>query len=205
MTLPSCEGGGLMSDNLISEILNRSAEVRQKMVSVCEGSAESAAQLIASSMANGGKLMFCGNGGSAGDSQHLAAEFVATLDHTRARPGLPALALTTDTSFLTAYSNDFGFEGVFARQVQALGQSGDVLVGISTSGNSKNVIAAAKAAKDKQISVIAMTGEGGGQMAELADLLIAVPSTTTMYIQECHIALGHAITARIEQLVAEAD
>ena len=194
-----------MSDNLISEILNRSAEVKQKMVSVCETSAETAAQMIAASMLAGGKLMFCGNGGSAGDSQHLAAEFVATLDHTKPRPGLPALALTTDTSFLTAYSNDFGFEGIFARQVQALGQPGDVLIGISTSGNSKNVIAAAKAAKDKQISFIAMTGEGGGQMADFADLLIAVPSTTTMHIQECHIALGHAITARIEQILAEAD
>ena len=110
-----------MSDNLISEILNRSAEVKQKMVSVCEGSAETAAQMIAASMLAGGKLMFCGNGGSAGDSQHLAAEFVATLDHTKPRPGLPALALTTDTSFLTAYSNDFGFEGIFARQVQGIG------------------------------------------------------------------------------------
>ena len=194
-----------MSDNLISEILNRSAAVKQKMVSVCKGSAETAAQMIAASMLAGGKLMFCGNGGSAGDSQHLAAEFVATLDHTKPRPGLPALALTTDTSFLTAYSNDFGFEGIFARQVQALGRPGDVLIGISTSGNSKNVIAAAKAAKDKQISFIAMTGEGGGQMADLADLLIAVPSTITMHIQECHIALGHAITARIEQIVAKAD
>ena len=194
-----------MSDNLISGILNRSAEVKQKMVSVCEASAETAAQMIAASMLAGGKLMFCGNGGSAGDSQHLAAEFVATLDHTKPRPGLPALALTTDTSFLTAYSNDFGFEGIFARQVQALGQPGDVLIGISTSGNSKNVIAAAKAAKDKQISFIAMTGEGGGQMAGLADLLIAVPSTITMHIQECHIALGHAITARIEQIVAKTD
>ena len=192
-----------MSDNLISEILNRAAEVKQKLVSVCEGSAETAAQMIAASMLAGGKLMFCGNGGSAGDSQHLAAEFVATLDHTKPRPGLPALALTTDTSFLTAYSNDFGFEGIFARQVQALGRPGDVLIGISTSGNSKNVIAAAKAAKDKQVSFIAMTGEGGGQMTDLADLLIAVPSTITMHIQECHIALGHAITARIEQVVAE--
>ena len=190
-----------MSDRLISEILNRSAEVKQQMIPVCAEPAEQAAQMIADSMMNGGKLMLCGNGGSAGDSQHLAAEFVATLDHTKPRPGLPALALTTDTSFLTAYSNDFGFEGVFARQVQALGQPGDVLIGISTSGNSKNVVAAARAAKDKQIKFIALTGEGGGQMAELADLLIAVPSSVTMHIQECHIALGHAITARIEILV----
>ena len=192
-----------MSDIMISEILHRSAEVKNKMISVCAGPAEQAAQMIATSMRKGGKLMLCGNGGSAGDSQHLAAEFVATLDHTRPRPGLPALSLTTDTSFLTAYANDFGFEGVFARQVEALGRPGDVLLGISTSGNSKNILAAAKAAKDNQIRVIAFTGEAGGQMAEFADLLIAIPSSIIMHIQECHIVLGHAITARVETLLSE--
>ena len=136
-------------------------------------------------------------------TKRQAAEFVATLDHTKLRPGLPALSLTTDTSFLTAYANDFGFEGVFARQVEALGQPGDVLLGISTSGNSKNVLAAAKAAKDNQISVIAFTGETGGQMADFADLLVAIPSKIIMHIQECHIALGHAITARVETLLSE--
>ena len=192
-----------MSDIMISEILHRSAEVKNKMISVCAGPAEQAAQMIATSMREGGKLMLCGNGGSAGDSQHLAAEFVATLDHTKLRSGLPALSLTTDTSFLTAYANDFGFEGVFARQVEALGQPGDVLLGISTSGNSKNVLAAAKAAKDNEISVIAFTGETGGQIADLADLLVAIPSRIMMHIQECHIALGHAITARVEILLSE--
>ncbi len=192
-----------MSDIMISEILHRSAEVKNKMIPVCAGPAEQAAQMIATSMRKGGKLMLCGNGGSAGDSQHLAAEFVATLDHSKPRPGLPALSLTTDTSFLTAYANDFGFEGVFARQVEALGQPGDVLLGISTSGNSKNVLAAAKAAKDNQISVIAFTGETGRQMAGYADLLVAIPSRIIMHIQECHIALGHAITARVETLLSE--
>ena len=192
-----------MSDIMISEILHRSAEVKNKMISVCAGPAEQAAQMIAASMRKGGKLMLCGNGGSASDSQHLAAEFVATFDHTKPRPGLPALSLTTDTSFLTAYANDFGFEGVFARQVEALGQPGDVLLGISTSGNSKNVLAAAKAAKDNQISVIAFTEETGGQMVDFADLLVAIPSRIIMHIQECHIALGHAITARVETLLSE--
>ena len=192
-----------MSDIMISEILHRSAEVKNKMISVCAGPAEQAAQMIATSMREGGKLMLCGNGGSAGDSQHLAAEFVATLDNTKPPPSLPALSLTTDTSFLTAYANDFGFEGVFARQVEALGQPGDVLLGISTSGNSKNVLAAAKAAKDNQISVIAFTGETGGQMADFSDLLVAIPSRIVMHIQECHIALGHAITARVENLLSE--
>ena len=192
-----------MSDIMISEILHRSAEVKNKMISVCAGPAEQAAQMIATSIRKGGKLMLCGNGGSAGDSQHLAAEFVATLDHTKPRPGLPALSLTTDTSFLTAYANDFGFECVFARQVEALGQPGDVLLEISTSGNSKNVLAAAKAAQDNQIGVIAFTVETGGQMADFADLLVAIPSRIIMHIQECHIALGHAITARVETLLSE--
>ena len=192
-----------MSDIMISEILHRSAEVKNKMISFCAGPAEQAAQLISTSMRKGGKLMLCGNGGSAGDAQHLAAEFVAALDHTKPSLALPALSLTTDTSFLTAYANDFGFEGVFARQVEALGQPGDVLLGISTSGNSKNVLAAAKAAKDNQISVIAFTGETGGQMADLSDLLVAIPSRIIMHVQECHIALGHAITARVEILLSE--
>ena len=192
-----------MSDDMISEILHRSAQVKNQMISVCAGPAEQASQMIAASMRKGGKLMLCGNGGSAGDSQHLAAEFVATLDHTKPRSGLPAMALTTDTSFLTAYANDFGFECVFARQVEALGQPGDVLLGISTSGNSKNVLAAAKAAREKQISCIALTGETGGLIADSADLLIAVPSSITMHIQECHIALGHAITARVEILLSD--
>ena len=113
---------------------------------------------------------------SAGDSQHLAAEFVATFDHTKPRPSLPALSLTTDTSFLTAYANDFGFEGVFCTTVEALGQPGDVLLGISTSGNSKNVLAAAKAAKDNQISVIAFTGETGGQMADFLICWLPFPA-----------------------------
>ena len=192
-----------MSDIMISEILHRSAKVKNKMISVCSGPAEQAAQMIAASMRKGGTLMLCGNGGSAGDSQHLADEFVAALDHTKPRPSLPALSLTTDTSFLTAYANDFGLEGVFARQVEALGQPGDVLLGISTSGNSKNVLAAAKAAKDNQIGVIAFTGETGVQMADFADLLVAIPSRIVMHVQECHIALGHAITARVETLLSE--
>ena len=157
--------------------------------------------MIAASLQAGGKLMLCGNGGSAGDSPHLAAEFVATLDHRRPRSGLAALALTTDTSFLTAYANDFGFEGVFSRQVETLGDEGDVLIGISTSGNSANVVAACIAARQKGIKTIAMTGDGGGKLAEHADILLAVPSSVTMHNQESHTALGHAITFAVEQLL----
>ncbi|MDA7598654.1 SIS domain-containing protein [Alphaproteobacteria bacterium] len=194
-----------MKAELLSQIettLNISADVKRATAAQCSAAALSAAQMIAQSLGNGGKLMLCGNGGSAGDCQHIAAEFTATLDHRRPRPGLAALALTTDTSFITAYANDFGFEGVFARQVQALGRAGDVLIGISTSGTSKNVVAAIEQAKSMDIKTIALTGSSGGTLAGIADLLIAVPSDKTMHIQEGHIALGHVITAAVEQMIA---
>ena len=186
----------------LRDILLTSADVKRQTADRCSEAALDAARLIAASLKAGGKLMLCGNGGSAGDSQHLAAEFVATLDHRRPRAGLAALALTTDTSFLTAYANDFGFEGVFKRQVETLGNTGDVLIALSTSGNSANVIAACIAAREAGIRVVAMTGDGGGRMAEHADILLAVPSTVTMHIQESHIALGHVITLAVERLLA---
>ncbi len=189
---------------MIKDILAQSAAVKQQLAEKCADTAEQAAQKLASCLQAGGKLMLCGNGGSAADAQHLAAEFVATLDHRYPRAGLPALALTTDTSFLTAYSNDFGFEGVFARQVETLGRSGDMLFAISTSGNSKNIIAAAMTAQKQGIFVVGLTGWDGGKCAAYCDILINVPSNITMHIQECHIALGHAITARVEQLIAQA-
>ena len=185
----------------ITDILLTSAEVKRLTASQCGDAAMQAAQMIAVSLRGGGKLMLCGNGGSAADSQHLAAEFVATLDHRRPRAGLPALALTTDSSFLTAYANDFGYKGVFARQVETLGRPGDVLIGISTSGNSANVVAACRAARASDIGVVAMTGEGGGSLVEHADILLQVPSSVTMHIQESHIALGHVITLAVERLL----
>lgn len=185
----------------LRELLLKSAEVKRLTANSCSDSAMEAAQMIAVSLQAGGKLMLCGNGGSAGDSQHLAAEFVATLDHRRPRAGLAALALTTDTSFLTAYANDFGYEGVFSRQVETLGNEGDVLIGISTSGKSANVVAACLAAREMGIKIIAMTGEGGGKLADHADILLPVPSSVTMHIQESHIALGHVITLAVEKLL----
>jgi len=190
-----------LSEDIICELLNRSADVKKKTAEQCSSATLHAAEMIAESLDAGGKLMLCGSGGSAADAQHLAAEFVATLDHRRPRHGLAALALTTDTSFLTAYANDFGFEGVFARQVETLGRPGDVLVAISTSGNSGNVVKACEAARQNNIRIIGMTGEGGGKIAELADLLLAVPSAVTMHIQESHIALGHAMTLAVERLL----
>ena len=185
----------------IADILLTSAEVKRLTAARCSGDAMKAAEMIAACLRSGGKLMLCGNGGSAADSQHLAAEFVATLDHRRPRGGLAALALTTDSSFLTAYANDFGYEGVFARQVETLGRPGDVLIGISTSGNSANVLAACKAARLAGIGVVAMTGDGGGALADHCDILLEVPSSVTMHIQEAHIALGHVITLAVERIL----
>ena len=185
----------------IADILLTSAEVKRLAAEQCAGAAMQAAEMIAASLREGGKLMLCGNGGSAADSQHLAAEFVATLDHRRPRGGLSALALTTDSSFLTAYANDFGYEEIFARQVETLGRPSDVLIGISTSGSSANVLAACEAARSAGIGVVAMTGEGGGRLADHADIRLEVPSSVTMHIQESHIALGHVVTLAVERLL----
>ena len=185
----------------IKAVLIESASVKTATAELYADAIISAAQMIADALAQGGKVMLCGNGGSAGDAQHIAAEFVATLDHRRPRGGLAALALTTDTSFITAYANDFGFEGIFQRQVDALGREGDVLIGISTSGNSANVVAAMDSARASGIKTIGFTGEGGGKLAPLSDMLFAVPSGKTMHIQEAHIALGHVMTMAVEQIL----
>ena len=185
----------------IEALLLTSAAVKKDTAAHCSEAAFSAAELIAHSLQNGGKLMLCGNGGSAGDAQHLAAEFVGMLEHQRPRPGYAALALTTDTSFITAYANDVGFDGIFARQVETLGEAGDVLIGITTSGNSKNVVAAMELAQEHDISTIALTGEDGGTITKHADIAIRVPSNKTMHIQEAHIALGHVITLAVETLL----
>jgi len=147
----------------------------------------------------GGKVMFCGNGGSAADSQHLAAELVGKL--LLDRRAMAGLALTVDSSALTAIGNDFGYEHVFGRQVEGLGRAGDVLVGLSTSGRSKNVVNAMKVARENSIVTVAMTGPVRGPMAELADHWIAVPHPDTQKIQEGHIMIGHIFCALIEQHV----
>ena len=144
----------------------------------------------------GNKLLFAGNGGSAADAQHWAGELVSRFYYDR--PGLPGIALTTDTSIMTAIGNDYGYDYVFARQVEALGQQGDVLFAISTSGNSKNIVRAIEAARGKHMTVVGFTGQGGGQMANLCDLCFRVPSGETPRIQEGHEALGHMLCALIE-------
>jgi phosphoheptose isomerase len=144
---------------------------------------------LVATLRQGGKVLLCGNGGSAADAQHIAAELVGRF--VRARPGLAAIALTTDTSALTAIANDFGYEQVFARQVQALGRSGDVLVAISTSGNSANVIAAVTQAQAQGMKVVGLLGGDGGALADRVDQALIVPSRETARVQECHILIGH--------------
>lgn len=155
-----------------------------------------AARLISQALDKGGKVMFCGNGGSAADSQHLAAEFMGR--YLRDRKPLAALALTVDTSALTAIGNDYSYAEVFARQLQGVGRPGDVLVGLSTSGNSENVVRALRAAHDLGVSRIGLTGASGGMMRELCDICIQVPSDKTNHIQEMHIAVGHFICGIVE-------
>ena len=153
----------------------------------------------ADAMQKGRMLMVAGNGGSAADAQHLVAEFVSRL--TVNRPALRAIALTTDTSILTAIGNDFSYDYVFARQVEALGQAGDVFLGISTSGNSANLLRAFDEAKRRGIHTIGLTGNGGGAMRERCDRCIVVPSTTTMNIQESHLALEHIFCMIVERFI----
>lgn len=150
-----------------------------------------AAFAIALAIARKGKLLICGNGGSAGDSQHIAGEFINQF--LLKRPALPAIALTTDTSVLTAIGNDASFEQIFARQIAALGNPGDVLLAISTSGNSPNILAAINAAREKSLSIIGLTGETGGKMAHICDILLAIPDKRTPLIQEVHLACEHLL------------
>jgi D-sedoheptulose 7-phosphate isomerase len=144
-------------------------------------------------------LLICGNGGSAADAQHLATEFVSALTLDHARPAMRAIALTTDTSALTAIANDYGADRMFARQIEAIGTPGDVLLAISTSGNSPNILAAAEAARAAGIGIVTMTGASGGAVASLADVAIRVPSTTTAHIQESHLAIEHLLAMLAER------
>lgn len=155
--------------------------------------------LIAHSMAAGGGLLVCGNGGSAADAQHIAAELTGRFF--RDRKPLRALALHANTSSLTAIGNDYGYDEVFAREVGAHGREGDALLAISTSGNSRNVVRAIEAAREKRMVVVGLTGADGGKMRELCDVCLRVPSTSTPRIQECHILIGHTMCELIEQLL----
>jgi D-sedoheptulose 7-phosphate isomerase len=158
---------------------------------------ENFAERLVACLQAGGKVLWCGNGGSAADAQHMAAEFVVRF--TVNRPALASISLTVDTSILTACANDFGYETVFARQVEALGRKGDVLVGMSTSGTSPTVVKALEAARALGMTTIGMTGETGGVMRELCDLLLAAPTTRTQNVQEVHLMIGHIVMGLVER------
>jgi phosphoheptose isomerase len=176
-----------------------SVAAKQRCLERCQDDILAAAEIIADSLRQGGKLLLCGNGGSAADSQHIAGEFVNLLSQRTPRPALASLALTTDTSVMTAYANDFGFAGVFERQLEALARPGDVLMGLSTSGNSENVVRAMHAAHKLGVRTIALSGGPGGQLADVAEAAICVPSVNVQHIQEVHITVGHILCYLVEE------
>lgn len=179
--------------------LQRSADLARATADACASDLSTAVDLILECYRNGGKLLLCGNGGSAAHCQHFAAEMVNVLSRQRPRPALAAIALTADSSLLTAIANDFGFPQIFARQVEALGKRGDVLLGLTTSGDSSNLIRAFEVARARGISTLLLTREGGGRVLPLADVAVRVPSDDVQSIQEMHVALGHCICAAVEQ------
>ncbi len=191
----------------ITHHFNDSAATKQKAVEVMVAPLSNAVEALVNSLTNGGKILACGNGGSAGDCQHFAAELVGRFE--RERPGLAAIALTTDTSAITAIGNDYSYDEVFSKQVHALGQPGDVLLAISTSGNSRNVIKAIEAAHERDMTIVALTGKGGGKMGAMlrdADVHLCVPHDKTARIQEVHILAIHCLCDGIDlMLLGEED
>ena len=184
-----------MRDQAAKE-LRESAELKLRCVEVLAEPIERVARMLVDCVKGGGKILFCGNGGSASDSQHLAAEFVNR--YVAERPAIASIALTTDTSNLTSIGNDRSFEEIFSRQVEALGRKGDVLVGITTSGKSPNVLKAFEAAKKIGVKTIAFSGRDGGPAAKAADLAIVVPDKVTSRIQEVHITVGHILCGLVD-------
>jgi D-sedoheptulose 7-phosphate isomerase len=176
-----------------------SADIKQKTFEACADRIVKAVDVLIGALNAKGKILLCGNGGSAADAQHLATELVIRMNPAIKRPALPAIALNADTSMLTAGANDIGYENVFAREVEALGRPGDVLIGISTSGNSESVNLALQKARTQGMSTIGLIGKEGGRMKDLVDVAIIVPSSDTQRIQEAHITIGHILCALIER------
>lgn len=185
--------------NKISSIIRESIATKEQLISDCLPEIEHCGNLLAEVCKNGGKMLFCGNGGSAADSQHLAAEMVVRLRGNINRAAIPAIALTVDPSIMTAGGNDIGFDNVFARCVEAYGRSGDVLIGISTSGNSENVLRAIHQAKKQGVLTIGLLGAGGGKILSECDASVVVPSKVTARVQESHILIGHIWCEMIEE------
>ena len=183
----------------INDSLIESSETKIKIQKECFNEILSAVEIITNAYKNNKKLLLCGNGGSAADCQHIATELMIRLSHHINRPALPAIALTTDSSNLSAGGNDIGFENVFARNVEGLGNEGDVLLAISTSGNSPNMLKAADKAKEKKMSVIGFLGGNGGKLKDKVDLPVIIPSANTQRIQEGHITIAHIICELVEE------
>ena len=184
--------------NIINKRINEIIAILSEVNLNCLQDIESSANLITECFLSGGKILICGNGGSAADSQHFAAEFVSAFARDLDRKALPALALTVDTSIITAFSNDFSFEKVFARQVEAHGRPGDVLIALTTSGSSKNCLEAVNQAQKIGLKTIAFT-QVGGQISKMVDYSIEIPSNNTQHIQECHMVCYHIITELVEE------
>ncbi len=178
-----------------------SSRVIERLTEACAEQIQRAAEIIVEALHNGGTVYYCGNGGSAADAQHMASELVGQFEQDRAP--MPAVALTTDTSLLTAVSNDYEFEYVFERQVDGLMSSGDVLVAISTSGTSENVVRAAQAARRKGGEVVGLTGQSGGDLVSECDVAVQVPSEETAHIQEGHLVTGHILCGIVEENIVE--
>ena len=188
-------------DKFIKDYLNSSSKILSDTSKNCSKSILKASDRIAKSIRSGGKLLLCGNGGSASDSQHIEAEFLSTLNPKNFRPALPAISLSTNIPFLTAFTNDFNYENIFSRQIEALGQQKDILLAISTSGKSKNILNVLKKAKEKKIYSILLSSDIKPTKVIDYDLAILVPSQNTQHIQETHIAIGHIITRQVEILL----
>jgi len=189
-----------MTPDTVSAVLQQSANIKMQLAREQAGTITAVIDAVVAALAAGRTVFFFGNGGSAADSQHLAAEMVGRF--TLERRALPAIALTTDTSILTSIGNDYGFEKIFVRQIQGLGRPGDIAIGLSTSGNSPNVLLALDSARKKGMVTVALTGQGGGQMAECAHFCLRVPATDTARIQESHITIGHLICQGVDEALA---
>ena len=185
-------------EKFIVESLKESSETKLKIERDCKEDILTAVDELVTSFKNGNKLLLCGNGGSAADCQHIAAELVIRLAHNLKRPALPAIALTTDTSNLTAGGNDIGFDNVFARSIEGLGNEDDVLLAISTSGNSGNIIKAVEMARSKGMKTMGLLGGSGGRLKSILDLSITIPSSNVQRIQEGHITVAHIICELVE-------
>ena len=190
----------MIDRQMIINQIRESADVKNTMIVASVEDIEKAAEMMVAAVQNGNKILWCGNGGSAADAQHMAAELMGGL-RSHDRPAIQSIALTTDTSFITAWSNDTDYEFIFSRQIEGLGSTGDILMAISTSGNSRNVVKAVESCKEKGITVIVLTGKTGGVLKDMGDVTISIPSDDTQRIQEGHLLAEHILCEMVEKSV----